>query len=96
MKITTGDVKHVADLARLKLSDEEMARLTMEMEGIIAFADKLEELDTTGVEPTAHAIPMHNVFREDIVMPSYDRERLLMNAPTVDSGCVMVPQVVEE
>lgn len=95
MKITEADVKHVADLARLKLSSEEMQRLTQQMEGIIAFADKLSELDTEGVEPTAHAIPMQNVFREDVCLPSYDREKLLANAPAQDSGCVMVPQVVE-
>ncbi|MDK2933193.1 MAG: aspartyl-tRNA(Asn)/glutamyl-tRNA(Gln) amidotransferase subunit [Clostridiales bacterium] len=65
MKITREQVEHVANLARLNLTEEEKERLTSEMESIIAFADKLNELDTSEVEPTAHAIPIQNVFRED-------------------------------
>ena len=95
MNITKEQVKHVAKLARLNLTEEEKERLTGEMENIIAFADKLNELDTTGVEPTAHVIPIQNIFREDVVKPSYEREKILGNAPSQEDGCFLVPQVVE-
>ncbi|MBC7764866.1 MAG: Asp-tRNA(Asn)/Glu-tRNA(Gln) amidotransferase subunit GatC [Hyphomonadaceae bacterium] len=95
MKITEAQVEHVAKLARLHLTAQEKQRLTAEMVNIIAFADKLNELDTSGVEATAHAIPIHNVFREDVVYPSYDREKLLVNAPSSEEGCILVPKVVE-
>ncbi|MBZ4646779.1 MAG: glutamyl-tRNA(Gln) and/or aspartyl-tRNA(Asn) amidotransferase, subunit [Clostridia bacterium] len=95
MKITKEQVEHVANLARLNLTEDEKERLTGEMENIIAFADKLNELDTSGVEPTAHAIPIQNVFREDIVGPSYDREKILANAPSREDGCFKVPKIVE-
>jgi aspartyl-tRNA(Asn)/glutamyl-tRNA(Gln) amidotransferase subunit C len=95
MKITREQVEHVANLARLNLTEEEKERLTSEMESIIAFADKLNELDTSEVEPTAHAIPIQNVFREDVVEPSYDREKILQNAPSQENGCFKVPNIVE-
>ncbi|WHH59287.1 Asp-tRNA(Asn)/Glu-tRNA(Gln) amidotransferase subunit GatC [Petroclostridium sp. X23] len=95
MKITKEQVEHVANLARLTLTEEEKERLTVEMENIIAFADKLNELDTTGVEPTAHAIPIQNVFREDVVETSFDREKILQNAPSQEDGCFKVPKIVE-
>ncbi|MDK2799468.1 MAG: aspartyl-tRNA(Asn)/glutamyl-tRNA(Gln) amidotransferase subunit [Clostridiales bacterium] len=95
MKITREQVEHVANLARLNLTEEEKERLTSEMESIIAFADKLNELDTSEVEPTAHAIPIQNVFREDVVEPSYDRGKILQNAPSQEKGCFKVPNIVE-
>lgn len=95
MKISKEQVEHVAKLARLNLTEEEKERLTGEMENIIAFADKLNELDTTGVEPTAHVIPIQNVFRDDVVEPSYDREKILANAPSQEGGCFKVPKIVE-
>ena len=95
MKITREQVEHVAKLSRLNLTEEEINRLTVEMEHIIAFADKLNELDTDGVEPTAHAIPIQNVFREDIVGPSFPREQILANAPAQEDGCFKVPKIVE-
>lgn len=95
MKITVDEVKHVAKLARLYLSDREMEQMTADMGGIIDFADQLNELSTDGVEPTAHAIPVHNVFREDELLGSFDREKLLKNAPQRDEECYLVPRVVE-
>ena len=86
---------HVAKLARLNLTDSESERLTKDMESIIGFADKLNELDTEGVVPTAHAIPMSNAFREDEVLPSYDNELIIKNAPHAEDGCFVVPRVVE-
>lgn len=95
MNISKEEVLHVAKLARLKLSDDEAASLAKDMESIIGFADKLNELDTEGVVPTAHAIPMSNAFREDVVKPSYDREAMLQNAPSAEDGGYTVPKVVE-
>ncbi len=95
MAITKEQVLHVAKLARLNLTDEETERLRGDMENIIGFADKLNELDTEGVVPTAHAIPMQNAFREDVVIPSYDREAILQNAPDRDEEAFVVPKVVE-
>ncbi len=95
MKITQEQVEYVAKLARLNLSGEQKERLTGEMADIIAFADKLSELDTSGVEASAHSIAVENVFREDEIIPSYEQRDILANAPTQDSGCFSVPKVVE-
>ncbi|MCX7842250.1 MAG: Asp-tRNA(Asn)/Glu-tRNA(Gln) amidotransferase subunit GatC, partial [Clostridia bacterium] len=65
MKITKDTIEHVAGLSRLNLTEEEKERLTYEMENIINYVDKLNELDTSNVQPTAHVIPIKNVFRED-------------------------------
>ncbi len=95
MKISKEEVLHVAKLARLKLRDEEAEALSAEMESIIGFANKLNELDTEGVVPTAHAIPLNNAFREDVVKPSFDRDAMLANAPSAEDGGYSVPKVVE-
>jgi len=95
MKITQQKVEYVAKLARLSLTDEQKERLTGEMGNIISFADKLSELDTSGVEASAHAIAVENVFREDEIKPSYNRDEILANAPSQQSGCFSVPKIVE-
>ncbi len=95
MKISKEEVLHVALLARLKFTDEEAEALAKDMESIIGFANKLNELDTEGVVPTAHAIPMSNAFREDEVKPSFDRDEMLANAPSSLGGGYTVPKVVE-
>lgn len=90
------DVDNVADLSKLTLSPEEKKTMKQELSAIIAFADQLSALDTEGVEPTAHVLPMKNVFREDVVVPSFDRDSLLQNTPTAQDGYIYVPKVVEE
>lgn len=95
MKITEKEIEHVANLARLNLTPDEKQKMTKELAEIIGFADKLNELDTQGVEPTAHVLPISNVFRKDEVRPSFDREQIISNAPTVEDGCIKVPKVVE-
>ena len=95
MKITREEVLHVAKLARLNLSEEETEKLQSDMESIIEFANTLNELDTEGVVPTAHARPMSNAFREDVIKESYDREEMLKNAPESEDGGFAVPKVVE-
>ena len=95
MKITRETIEHVAGLARLNLTEQEKEKLTSEMGNIISYVDKLNELDTSNVAPTAHVIPIKNVFREDKVEESYDREKILANAASHEEGCFKVPKVVE-
>lgn len=95
MKITKEQVEHVAHLARLNLSEEEIRHLTTDMEMILEFADQINEVTFDDVNATAHVIPITNVFRDDNLQPSMDREALLANAPSHEKGCYSVPKVVE-
>ena len=95
MKISKEEVLHVAKLSKLYLSDEETEKLQSDMESIIEFANTLNELDTEGVMPTAHARPMCNALREDVVKESYDRDEILKNAPQAEDDGFAVPKVVE-
>ena len=95
MKITRETINHVANLARLNLTEQEKEKMTNEMGNILSYVDKLNELDTADVEPTVHVIPVKNVFRDDTVHPSYDRDKILANAPSKENGRFKVPKVVE-
>ena len=95
MKITTDEVKYVANLAKLYVDEAEAEKLTGEMESIINFADMLAEIDTESVAPTNHAMKVQNVFREDIIEESYSQAEILKNAPSQEGGCYLVPKVVE-
>ncbi len=95
MKVNLETIEHVANLARLNLTMDEKKKLTIEMEGIIAFVDKLNELDTKDIKPMEHVIPMKNILREDVMEASYDREKILMNAPSHNEGGFKVPRVIE-
>ena len=94
MKISPEEVKHVADLARLEMTSEEVESMTQQLDGILSYVAKLNELDTEGVQPTTHAISIVNVFREDLVKPSLDREDVLANAPQQDNESFVVPKVI--
>ena len=94
MKITLEEVEHVARLARLEVSAEEKEQLTHHMNRILLYMDKLNELDTTGVTPTSHAIDLHNAFREDRVQESLPKERSLENAPESNEVEFVVPRVI--
>lgn len=93
-KITREEVRHVADLARLELSESEEERMTGQMNGILEYMEKLNELDTAGIVPTTHAIQLQNVFRADVVRDSLDREKALANAPESDGVNFIVPKVI--
>ncbi|PNU19326.1 Asp-tRNA(Asn)/Glu-tRNA(Gln) amidotransferase GatCAB subunit C [Geothermobacter hydrogeniphilus] len=95
MSMTREQVAHVARLARLDLADNELDRLAADMDAILSYVDKLNELDIDGIEPTAHAVPMENAFREDRVRPSIGTEKALVNAPAADDSCFLVPKVIE-
>ncbi|MDQ0416113.1 aspartyl-tRNA(Asn)/glutamyl-tRNA(Gln) amidotransferase subunit C [Croceifilum oryzae] len=95
MAITKTEVEHVANLARLTLTEEETEQFTDQLNRILQMAEKLNELDTTGIEPTSHVLPMANVMREDEVRPSLPLEKVLLNAPDQKDGLVRVPAVFE-
>ena len=89
------DIEKVARLARLELSEEEKVTFGDQLEQILNYMEQLNRLDTTGVEPTSHAIPIHNVFREDEVKPSFPQEEVLGIAPDDEDGHFKVPRIIE-
>jgi aspartyl-tRNA(Asn)/glutamyl-tRNA(Gln) amidotransferase subunit C len=89
------DVKYVAHLARIALTPDEEKKLADQLGGILGYIEKLKELDVTGVEPTAHAVPMVNVTRTDEVRSSLPHEEALRNAPRQANGLFIVPKIVE-
>lgn len=95
MSITVKDVEHVAALARLTLSEQEKEQFTEQLNAILKYAEQLNKLDTEGVEPTSHAMPLVNVMREDESRPSYPIEKVLLNAPDEEDGQFKVPAVLE-
>jgi aspartyl-tRNA(Asn)/glutamyl-tRNA(Gln) amidotransferase subunit C len=95
MKISREQVEQVAMLARLELTEGEMDTFTGQMDAILAYVEKLNELDTAGIVPTAHAVPMENSFRPDEVRPSIGPENALGNAPGRVEDFFRVPKVIE-
>jgi len=95
MKITMKEVEHVARLARLELTDDEKERMRAQLDSILSYIDKLNELDTSAVEPTSHVLPMMNVFRDDEVRPSLSQEEALANAPDRQDLFFRVPRILE-
>ena len=93
MTISREDVEYVAALARLELTEQEIQEYTEQLNSILDYAAMLERLDTRDVVPTAHAVPLHNVLREDQVRPSIDHEKALRNAPDGDEGFFRVPRI---
>jgi aspartyl-tRNA(Asn)/glutamyl-tRNA(Gln) amidotransferase subunit C len=92
---TDLDIQYIAHLARLDLTDEEQERLGRQLEPVLGYMDKLKELDVSGVEPMAHALPRANVFRNDEVSPSLPHTEALRNAPSRANGLFVVPKIVE-
>lgn len=95
MKIARSEVEQVARLARLALAPEELDRLTGQLDAILDYVAKLDELDTAAILPTAHAVPLENAFRADAVVPSLGVEAALQSAPERRDGCFRVPKVIE-
>lgn len=93
-KISREEVRHVAQLARLELSEMEEVRMTEQMNSILSYMDKLNELDTSNIPSTTHAIQLENVFREDLVSSSIERARALGNAPQTDGTLFIVPKII--
>lgn len=95
MSITLKDVEHVANLARLELSDAEKEQFTDQLNAILKYAEKLNSLDTDNVEPTSHVLPITNVMRDDVRRPSLPIEKVMLNAPDEEDGQIKVPAVLE-
>lgn len=95
MKIGVEDVEYVARLARLRLSHDEKEEFAGQLNDILTYMDKLNEVDTTEVEPTSHVISITNVLRNDGVRESPSREPFLRNAPEAERGFYKVPKIIE-
>ncbi len=95
-EITRETVEYVANLAQLTLDDATKDRLAGELQDILGYIERLDELDTTGVEPMMHAIDVSNVMREDTVEQWMTREQALMNAPETDGEYIIVPRILEQ
>lgn len=95
-RITRDEVQRIAALARLELADAEAERITGQLEAVLGHVEQLAELDTEGVEPTAHAIPVATPLRPDVAGPVLDPEVALGNAPAREGTAFLVPKVIEE
>jgi len=94
MELTREQIDHVAHLSRLALTEAERELFGSQLASILAYVEKLNELDTADVPPTAHVMGLCNVFREDIEQPSAPREAMLANAPARACGCYLVPKIL--
>ncbi len=95
MKITEETVRYVAALAKLTISEEEKEKTAKDLDHILEYIETMNGLDTEGVEPMSHVLPLKNVFREDVVTNHNQREELLKNAPKPMNGSFAVPKTVE-
>jgi aspartyl-tRNA(Asn)/glutamyl-tRNA(Gln) amidotransferase subunit C len=96
MILSREDVEKVSLLGRLRLTPQELETMTSQLSAIVGYIEQLKELDTTDVEPMAHAMELRNVFAEDALRPSLPRAEALANAPKKDSECYRVPAVLGE
>ena len=94
-KLTTEEVKHVAHLARLAITEEEAEKFAEQLGKITEFAQTLNELDTTNVEPTTHVFPIANVLREDVAKKGLDRDVMMLNVKEQEAGQVKVPSILD-
>ena len=94
--ISREEVQHVARLARLHLTDDEVERMRQQLDAILAYIDKLRELAVDDVEPTAHAVPLVNVMRDDALQPSLSQDEALANAPDRAGQFFRVPRIIED
>ena len=95
MKLTRDEVLHIAELARLGLSDAEVERFREQLSDILSHAERLQAVDLSGVSPAARVQSLQSVLREDEPAPSFPREAMLANAPQAAEGCFRVPPVLE-
>ncbi len=95
MSLTRSQVSHVAELAKLHLTEAEIDLFQRQLSDILDYAARLDELDTEAISPTATVLPLRNVMRPDQVAPSFPRDQMLENAPAVAEGCIRVRVVLE-
>ena len=96
MKVTKKDIETVASLSRLKIRDDEVADVTEQLDKFLTYVENLKAIDTDNIEPTTYALPMQNVFRDDVVKKSLPRDLALSNAPLQEDGYFKLPPVLEE
>lgn len=96
MAIERKEVEYIATLARLSLSEEEKQRFERDMNSILEYMEKLNSLDTAGVEPTSHTLEITNAFREDVLLPFEKGEKILENSPAKVEGFFQVPPIAED
>jgi aspartyl-tRNA(Asn)/glutamyl-tRNA(Gln) amidotransferase subunit C len=96
IRIDESQVRQVAKLSRLALSDSQIHEFSTQLSAILEYVAKLNELDTSSVEPLAHCLPVHNVFRADEVKPSLGTQKVLANAPQHDDSFFLVPKILDE
>ena len=94
MKLTLEQVEHIAELAKLSLTDEEKEAYREQLSAILEYADMLQQLDTCAISPTATVLPLQNVMREDLVAPSFSVEDILANAPERQDNCFRVRAIL--
>ena len=94
-ELSKEEVKHVAHLARLAITEEEAEKFALQLGAITEFAEQLKELDTTNVEPTTHVLPLVNVLREDVATKGLDRETMMLNVKEQEAGQVKVPAIMD-
>jgi aspartyl-tRNA(Asn)/glutamyl-tRNA(Gln) amidotransferase subunit C len=95
LSITPEEVKHIATLARVGLTDDEISRLQSQLSDILDYFQRLQEVDTEGLPPTAHTLSLHNVLRDDEPQPSFDKEDILANAPQRQDDLFRVRAILE-
>lgn len=95
MKITEETIQYVAELAKLNVSEIEKEKIASDMAGILEYMKRMDEVDTEGVEPMSHVLPIVNRFREDIVSNGENRDEILQNATSKKDGSFMVPKTVD-
>jgi aspartyl-tRNA(Asn)/glutamyl-tRNA(Gln) amidotransferase subunit C len=93
-QITLDQVRHVAKLARLALREDQLVKYAPQLGAILQYIEQINKIDKSGVEPMAHALPLHNVLREDVVEPSLPLEEVLKNAPQTDGPFFRVPKII--
>jgi aspartyl-tRNA(Asn)/glutamyl-tRNA(Gln) amidotransferase subunit C len=96
MSITTGEVAHLARLSRLALSDDELEHFAGQLDQIIAAVARVQEVAADGIPPMTHAVPVVNVYREDVVVPSLTPDQALSQAPASEQGRFRVPRILSE
>jgi aspartyl-tRNA(Asn)/glutamyl-tRNA(Gln) amidotransferase subunit C len=93
-EISLDQVRHVAKLARLALREDQLTKIAPQLGAILQYIEQINKIDKSGVEPMAHALPLHNVLREDVVEPSLPLEEVLKNAPQTDGPFFKVPKII--
>ena len=95
MKLKLAEVEHIAELAKLGLTDEEKATFQEQLSAILEYADRLNQVDTSAIPPTPTVLPLRNVMREDAAQPSLSTEDTLANAPEATEGCFQVKVILD-